>query len=55
MSLGGNTPQETCNGLSIDFSRYSKGFNEHKAYRIQQNKKNICKPKIIFQNIKVTS
>ena len=43
MSLGGNTPQETFNGLPIDFSRYSHKFNEHKAYRRQQNKKNSCK------------
>jgi putative transposase len=42
MSLGGNTPQETFNGLSIDFYRYSQNFNEHKVYRRQQNKKNIC-------------
>jgi len=42
MSLGGNTPQETFNGLSIDFSRYSQNFNEHKAYRRQQNRKNSC-------------
>lgn len=43
MSLGGNTPQETFNGLTIDFSRYSQTFNEHKVYRRQQNKKNRCK------------
>jgi len=42
MSLGGNTPQETFNGLSIDFSRYSQDFNEHKVYRRQQNMKNSC-------------
>ena len=43
MSLGGNTPVETFNGIPIDFSKYSQGFNEHKAYRRQQNKKNACK------------
>lgn len=43
MPLGGNTPQETFNGVSIDFSRYSQDFNEHKVYRRQQNKKNSCK------------
>ena len=43
MSLGGNTPQETFNGLTIDFYRYSQHFNEYRVYRRQQNKKNICK------------
>ena len=43
MSLGGNTPQETFNGLPIDISRYTHNFNEHKALRRQLNKENICK------------
>ncbi|MEM6720016.1 MAG: DDE-type integrase/transposase/recombinase [Bacteroidota bacterium] len=43
MSLGGNTPGETFHGTAIDFSKYSQNFNEHKAYRRQQNKKNTCK------------
>ncbi|WP_430409209.1 integrase core domain-containing protein [Kordia sp.] len=43
MSLGGNTPEETFHGITIDFSKYSQDFNEHKAYRRQQNKKNTCK------------
>jgi len=43
MSLGGNTPIETFNDLSIDISRYTHNFKEHKALRRQLNKKNICK------------
>ncbi|WP_430413048.1 hypothetical protein [Kordia sp.] len=43
MSLGGNTPQETFHGITIDFSKYSQDFNEHKVYRRHQNKKNTCK------------
>jgi putative transposase len=42
MSLGGNTPVETFHGITIDFSKYSQHFNEHRAYRRQQNKKNTC-------------
>ena len=43
MSLGGNTPQETFKGLSIDFSRYSQSFNKQSVYRRVQNKGNDCK------------
>ena len=43
MSLGGNTPQETFNGLSIDISRYTHNFKEQKALRKQLNKENACK------------
>ena len=43
MSLGGNTPKETFNGISIDISKYTRYFNEQKALRRQLNKKNICK------------
>lgn len=43
MSLGGNTPQETFYGLSIDISRYTHNFKEQKQLRLIQNKKNACK------------
>jgi len=43
MSLGGNTPFETYNGLSINLSRYTLSFNEQKELRIKQNKRNPCK------------
>lgn len=42
MSLGGNTPQETFNGLSIDISRYTHNFKEQKTIRIKLNRKNAC-------------
>ncbi|WP_298900943.1 DDE-type integrase/transposase/recombinase [uncultured Psychroserpens sp.] len=42
MSLGGNSPQETFNGITIDISKYTQNFNEHKTLRRQLNKKNIC-------------
>jgi hypothetical protein len=42
MSLGGNTPNETFKGKTIDFSVYSKNFNAQKVIRIQQNKKTNC-------------
>ncbi|NGX85371.1 DDE-type integrase/transposase/recombinase [Aequorivita sp. KMM 9714] len=42
MSLGGNTPQETFNGLSIDISRYTHNFKEQKTIRIKLNGKNAC-------------
>jgi len=42
MSLGGNTPQETFNGLPIDISRYTHNFKEQKQLRLIQNKKNAC-------------
>ena len=43
MSLGGNTPIETFNGITIDISKYTQNFNEHKALRRQLNKQNICR------------
>ena len=43
MSLGGNTPIETFNGMTIDISKYTQNFNEHKALRRQLNKQNISK------------
>ena len=43
MSLGGNTPVETQNGLPIDISRYTHNFKEQKQLRLTQNKKNGCK------------
>jgi putative transposase len=43
MSLGGNTPEETQNGLSIDLSKYTKGYKEQKALRNQLNQQNVCK------------
>lgn len=43
MSLGGNTPEETQNGLSIDISRYTHNLKEQKQLRLIQNKKNACK------------
>lgn len=42
MNLGGNTPNETFNGKSIDFLSYSKNFHVQKTLRIQQNKKTKC-------------
>lgn len=50
-SLGGNTPDETFDGVKIDFTRFSAHFAAHKALRIAQNKqlfnssqgKNSCK------------
>lgn len=43
MNLGGNTPMETYNGVTIDISKYTQNFNEHKTLRRQLNKQNICK------------
>lgn len=43
MSLGGNTPKETQDGLSIDLSRYTHNFKEQKQLRLTQNRKNACK------------
>jgi len=43
MSLGGNTPFETFNGRSIDFSQYKRKFEAQKAERKQQNKQHSCK------------
>ncbi|MFC4636453.1 transposase [Dokdonia ponticola] len=43
MSLGGNTPEETFSGLSIDISKYTHNFKELKQLRLTQNKKNACK------------
>lgn len=43
MSLGGNTPIETFNGMTIVITRYTQNFNEHKALRREANKQNICK------------
>lgn len=49
MNLGGNSPQETFDGLSIDISRYTYNFKEQKANRIQQNRKNACKVCFLIQ------
>lgn len=43
MSLGGNTPEETFDGLSIDISKYTQNFEEQKQLRLIQKKKNACK------------
>jgi len=43
MSLGGNIPEETFSGLSIDISRYTSNFKEQKQLRLTHNKKNTCK------------
>ncbi len=43
MSLGGNTPEETFSGLSIDISRYTHNFKDQKQLRLTHNKKNSCK------------
>ena len=43
MSLGGNTPEETFGGVSIDISRYTHNFKEQKAIRRQLNQQNVCK------------
>jgi putative transposase len=42
MSLHGNTPIETFQGKSMDFSAYSNSFHIQKTIRIQQNKKTNC-------------
>jgi len=42
MSLQGNTPIETFQGKSVDFSIYSQRFHTQKVIRIQQNKKTNC-------------
>ena len=42
-SLGGNTPAETFNGITIDISKYMQNFNEHKVLRRHLNNKNRCK------------
>jgi len=43
MSLSGNTPLETFNGMSIDLSRYTNGFGKQKTLRKQVNKQNACR------------
>lgn len=43
MSLGGNTPIETFNGMTIDISKHTQNFNEQKALRRQLNKQSRCK------------
>ncbi len=43
MSLGGNTPEETFTGLSIDISKYTHNFKKQKQLRLVQNKKNACR------------
>jgi putative transposase len=42
MSLHGNTPIQTFQGKSMDFSAYSNSFHTQKAIRIQQNTKSKC-------------
>ncbi|WP_327018574.1 DDE-type integrase/transposase/recombinase [Croceibacter atlanticus] len=42
MSLGGNTPFETQNGLSIQLSRYTANFHEQKQLRLLKNKNTGC-------------
>ncbi len=42
MSLGGNTPRETQNGLTIDISRYKNKIKEQKQLRLVQNKRSNC-------------
>ena len=43
MSLGGNTPAETFNGVAIDLSRHTGDFKFQKQLRLEQNKKNECR------------
>ncbi|MDB9835689.1 DDE-type integrase/transposase/recombinase [Flavobacteriaceae bacterium] len=43
MGLGGNTPEETFNGIAIDHSQYTQNFKEQKAVRRRLNQKNTCK------------
>jgi len=43
MSLAGNTPQETFDGIPIDISQYTQGFKEQKQLRLIQNQRNSCK------------
>ena len=43
MNLGGNTPLETFNGISIDISKYTLGFKDQKQLRLTQNSKTACK------------
>ncbi len=42
MSLGGNTPTETHEGISIDFNKHKVFFKYQKEIRIAQNKKSNC-------------
>lgn len=42
MSLGGNTPEETFTGVSIDISKYTS-FKDQKQLRLILNKKIVCK------------
>ena len=42
MSLGGNTPFETQNNLSIQLSRYTANFKEQKQLRLLKNKNTGC-------------
>lgn len=43
MAIRGNTPSETFNGTTIDFSKYASGFKNQMAVRIAQNKNSSCK------------
>ena len=42
MSLLGNTPIQTFQGIPMDFSIYSQRFQTQKAIRIQENRKTKC-------------
>jgi len=42
MSLQGNTPIQTFEGIPMDFSIYSKQFQNQKVIRIQENTKSKC-------------
>jgi len=42
MNLGGNTPNETFNGKTIELNNYTKNFHTQKAIRIELNKKSMC-------------
>jgi len=41
--LGGNSPSETFNGASINFSKYTRNFKLQKTLRIIKNQRNNCK------------
>jgi putative transposase len=43
MSLGGNTPFETLNGVTIDINKYKASFVQQKTIRLALNKKNSCR------------
>lgn len=41
-SLGGNTPSETFDGVTIDFHQYTHAFKTQKSIRLEKNRKTNC-------------